>query len=55
MGPTNLDELEDRVLDAIYRIGACLMEWKSEDWNYAPRSRYVLDHHHLCERLKEHI
>jgi hypothetical protein len=33
MGPTNLDELEDRVLDAIYRIGACLMEWKFEDWN----------------------
>jgi hypothetical protein len=33
MGPTNLDELEDRVLDAIYRIGACLMEWKLEDWN----------------------
>jgi hypothetical protein len=22
---------------------------------YAPKSRYVLDHHHLCEKLKERI
>lgn len=22
---------------------------------YAPRSKYLLDHHHLCEKLKERL
>ena len=33
MKPTSLDDLEQNVLDAIYRIGSCLMEWKFSDWN----------------------
>jgi hypothetical protein len=33
MEPIELDQLEQKVLDAIYRIGACLMEWKLDDWN----------------------
>ena len=33
MEPTSLDHLEQRVLDAIYRIGSCLMEWKFSDWD----------------------
>lgn len=32
MEPTSLDQLEHKVLEAIYRIGSCLMEWKFSDW-----------------------
>jgi len=33
MAPTSLDHLEQQVLDAIYKIGSCLMDWKLSDWN----------------------
>lgn len=33
MKPTNLDELEDRVLNAMQKLGSYLMEKKIEDWN----------------------
>jgi len=33
MGPTNLDELEDKVLRAMQKLGSYLMEKKIEDWN----------------------
>jgi hypothetical protein len=23
--------------------------------NYAPKSRYILDHHHLCEKVEERL
>ena len=33
MNPTNLDELEDKVSNAMHRLGSYLMESKIEDWN----------------------
>jgi len=33
MGPTDLDELENKVRDAIRRLAECLMEWKLDEWN----------------------
>ena len=33
MEPTNLDELEDKVLDAMHKLGSYLMESKISDWN----------------------
>jgi hypothetical protein len=33
MQPTNLDELESETLDAIYRIGKGLMQWKFHEWD----------------------
>ncbi len=33
MEPTNLDELEDKVLDAMHKVGSYLMESKISDWN----------------------
>jgi hypothetical protein len=33
MEPTNLDELEDKVLDAMHRVGSYLMDSKIADWN----------------------
>ncbi|MBD3180892.1 hypothetical protein GF312_01300 [Candidatus Poribacteria bacterium] len=33
MKPTGIDDLEDRVLAAMYKLGAYLMEKKVEDWN----------------------
>lgn len=33
MGPTDLDRLEDKVLDAMYKLGSYLMESKITDWN----------------------
>jgi hypothetical protein len=33
MQPTNLNELESETLDAIYRIGKGLMQWKFQEWN----------------------
>ena len=33
MKPTTLDQLENRTLDAIYKLGEALMQWKLEEWN----------------------
>jgi hypothetical protein len=33
MEPTELDSFENKVLDAIYRIGKGLMEWKFDEWD----------------------
>ncbi len=33
MEPTDLDRLEDKVLDAMYKLGSYLMESKIADWN----------------------
>jgi hypothetical protein len=33
MGPTELDAFESKVLDAIYRIGKGLMQWKFQEWD----------------------
>lgn len=33
MGPTSLDELEDRVLEAMQKLGSYLMDSKMVDWN----------------------
>lgn len=33
MNPTNLDELEDKVNNAMHKLGSYLMESKIEDWN----------------------
>ena len=33
MKPTNVDTLENKVLDAIYQLGGLMMEWKLSDWN----------------------
>ena len=33
MSPTNMDALENKVLDAIYKLGSLLMEWKLSNWN----------------------
>jgi hypothetical protein len=33
MKPTSLDRLEDKVLDAVYKLGSCLMDTKLRDWN----------------------
>lgn len=33
MNPTNMDTLENKVLDAIYKLGSLIMEWKLSDWN----------------------
>ena len=33
MQPANLDELESETLDAIYRIGKGLMQWKFHEWD----------------------
>jgi len=33
MNPTNMDTLENEVLNAIYKLGSLLMEWKLSDWN----------------------
>ena len=33
MNPANLDQLEDRVLAAMHKLGSYLMESKISDWN----------------------
>ncbi len=33
MAPTSLDELEDNVLTAMYKLGSCLMDTKLTEWN----------------------
>jgi len=33
MNPTNMDTLENEALDAIYKLGSLMMEWKLSDWN----------------------
>jgi len=33
MKPTTLDQLESRTLDAIYKLGKALMQWKIEEWD----------------------
>jgi len=33
MDPANLDILKGKVLNAIHKLGACLMEWKLTDWD----------------------
>ena len=33
MAPTSLDELEDKVLTAMYKLGSCLMDTKLTEWN----------------------
>jgi len=38
MKPTNLNELENNTLDAAYKVGNLLMEWKLSDWNNEERN-----------------
>jgi hypothetical protein len=33
MGPTELGTFENKVLDAVYRVGKGLMQWKLGEWN----------------------
>ena len=33
MNPTNMDTLENEVLNAIYKLGSLMMERKLSDWN----------------------
>ena len=49
MEPTSLDELEQKTLDAIYKIGSCLMDWKLNDWNTQLRQDTCRDCGHGLE------
>ncbi|MBM3212668.1 hypothetical protein FJZ33_10635 [Candidatus Poribacteria bacterium] len=46
MQPTNLDELENRVLSAMQKLGSYLMEKKIEDWNI----QLYYDKQETCEK-----
>jgi hypothetical protein len=46
MNPTNLDELEDKVNNAMRKLGSYLMESKIEDWN----TKLHQDKPNICEK-----
>jgi len=46
MNPTNLDELEDKVNNAMRKLGSYLMESKIEDWN----TQLHQDKPNICEK-----
>jgi len=49
MNPTNLDELENKVLNAMHKLGSYLMESKIEDWN----TQLHQTKQDNCEKTKE--
>ncbi len=48
-------ELHEAKVSRVSSEGAEGQQWPFATRPYAPKSRYLLDHHHLCEKLKERI